>query len=164
MSTSHVEGHTSAPPLVQEVSDGIFVYIQPDGSWFLNNTGFVAGREGVVLCKGGITKRFQVHRLVLEAWVAPCPKGIEGRHNDGSHLNNRLDNLRWDTRLSNVADKYKHNTQPLGETSVKAKLTENEVRVIRRREYPQDLLAKKYGVSQGTISHIQSRKTWKHVE
>ena len=26
-----------------EVADGVFGYIQPDGSWFINNTGFVAG-------------------------------------------------------------------------------------------------------------------------
>jgi cyclase len=48
MSTSHVERHGSAPPRLQEVSDGIFAYVQPDGSWFLNNTGFLVGRDGVV--------------------------------------------------------------------------------------------------------------------
>ena len=26
------------PPRVQEVSDGVFAYIQPDGTWFINNT------------------------------------------------------------------------------------------------------------------------------
>ena len=29
------------PPRVQEVSDGVFAYIQPDGTWFINNTGFL---------------------------------------------------------------------------------------------------------------------------
>lgn len=31
-----------------EVSDGIYAYIQPDGGWYLNNTGFLVGRKGVV--------------------------------------------------------------------------------------------------------------------
>jgi cyclase len=32
---------------LQEVSDGIFAYVQLDGSWCLNNTGFLVGRDGV---------------------------------------------------------------------------------------------------------------------
>jgi cyclase len=30
-------------PRVEEVSDGVYAYIQPDGSWYINNTGFLAG-------------------------------------------------------------------------------------------------------------------------
>jgi cyclase len=38
-----------APPsAATEVSDGIFAFIQPDGSWWINNTGFLVGRTGVV--------------------------------------------------------------------------------------------------------------------
>ncbi len=36
------------PPRVEEVGDGLFAYIQPDGSWMVNNTGFLAGPDGVV--------------------------------------------------------------------------------------------------------------------
>ena len=46
MSTSHHD-HAALPlPYLQEVSDGIYAYVQPDGSWFLNNTGFLVGRRG----------------------------------------------------------------------------------------------------------------------
>jgi cyclase len=31
-----------------ELGDGVFAYVQPDGSWWLNNTGFVVGRTGVL--------------------------------------------------------------------------------------------------------------------
>src|SRR5450755_1951947 len=31
-----------------EVSDGIYAFIQPDGTWWINNTGFLVGRRGVV--------------------------------------------------------------------------------------------------------------------
>jgi cyclase len=38
-----------APPRhAVEVSQGIFAYVQPDGSWWINNTGFLVGRAGVV--------------------------------------------------------------------------------------------------------------------
>lgn len=45
-----------------------------------------------------------VHRLVLESFVGPCPDGMECCHNDGDRTNNRVDNLRWDTRYGNCQD------------------------------------------------------------
>src|SRR3977135_3313280 len=57
MSSSHVHQPTLSAPRTQEVSDGIFAYIQPDGSWFLNNTGFLVGRDGVVSIDTTSTER-----------------------------------------------------------------------------------------------------------
>jgi cyclase len=37
------------PPYVDEVAPGVFAYIQPDGTWFINNTGFIIGSDGVIL-------------------------------------------------------------------------------------------------------------------
>src|SRR3954449_11878203 len=34
-------------PSVHEVGDGLFAYVQPDGSWMVNNTGFLVGPDGV---------------------------------------------------------------------------------------------------------------------
>jgi cyclase len=34
-------------PQLQEVGDGLFAYVQPDGSWMVNNTGFLVGPDGV---------------------------------------------------------------------------------------------------------------------
>ncbi|WP_082143830.1 HNH endonuclease signature motif containing protein [Nitratireductor soli] len=49
-----------------------------------------------------------VHELVLLAFVGPCPPGHECRHLDGDEANNRLFNLRWDTRGNNGRDKKWH--------------------------------------------------------
>jgi hypothetical protein len=38
MSTGVDETGTIGDPRVEEVSPGIFAYIQPDGSWWINNT------------------------------------------------------------------------------------------------------------------------------
>lgn len=35
------------PPRVEEVSDGIYAYIQPDGTWWINNAGFLVGASRV---------------------------------------------------------------------------------------------------------------------
>ncbi|MFD1932182.1 MULTISPECIES: MBL fold metallo-hydrolase [Nonomuraea] len=44
-------------PRVEEVSDGVYAYIQPDGSWWINNTGFMAGRRGVISVDACSTER-----------------------------------------------------------------------------------------------------------
>ena len=35
-------------PEVHEVSAGIYAYVQPDGSWCINDTGFLVGPQGVI--------------------------------------------------------------------------------------------------------------------
>ena len=56
-------------------------------------------------------KRYtNVHRLVLEAFVGLCPDGFECCHNERDPTNNRLTNLRWDSRASNALDKVEHGT------------------------------------------------------
>ena len=44
----HPHGGFAPPERATEVSEGIFAYVQPDGSWWINNTGFLVGRTGVV--------------------------------------------------------------------------------------------------------------------
>lgn len=61
----------------------------------------------------GHDKQFKghlVHRLVLLAFVGPCPDGMEGCHNNGDSLDNRLTNLRWDNRSGNMLDAVRHGT------------------------------------------------------
>lgn len=52
----------------------------------------------------------KVHRLVLEAFVGPCPGGCVGCHGNGDTTDNRLVNLRWDTPGANNRDKREHGT------------------------------------------------------
>lgn len=46
MSTGRRAGLGS--PTLTEVADGVFAYVQPDGSWWINNTGFLVGRHAAV--------------------------------------------------------------------------------------------------------------------
>lgn len=73
---------------------------------------YVANKSGhlrVVLKRpeGGRLQQY-VHRLLLAAFVGPCPDGHECCHNDGNGSNNHVTNLRWDTASSNMYDKVKH--------------------------------------------------------
>lgn len=49
----------------------------------------------VVLRRDNKSHTRQVHRLVLEAFVGPCPDWHRVRHIDGDWHNDRLDNLEW---------------------------------------------------------------------
>ncbi len=106
-----------------------------------------------------------IHRLVLMAFVGPCPSGMHGCHNDGNALNNNLDNLRWDTPSANTQDKWRHGTMAHGEDAGLAKLTETEVLEIRSMagRVSHRKIAALYGVTKSAISSILWRHTWTHI-
>lgn len=68
------------------------------------------GHLRVDLSRGNRAKSMYVHRLVLIAFVGPCPEGMEGCHFDGNPSNNVVSNLRWDTRSANILDAVRHGT------------------------------------------------------
>ena len=115
----------------------------------------------VSLCKDNQAQRLLVHRLVLEAFVGPCPESMETLHGDGGAYDNRLINLRWGTRQENCHDKWLQNSMPHGERHSKAKLTEDQVRSIKEDRRSYDALADHYGVSKSCIAMIKSNRNWK---
>lgn len=122
----------------------------------------------IVLCRPPVMTVRLIHQLVLEHFVSPRPEGMDACHNDGSRTNNRLENLRWDTRKGNFADKIKHGTHNKGENHQQAKLTEKQVVVIWQRLKTGKkgigvTLAKEYNVGTKTISDIKLKRTWSHV-
>lgn len=65
---------------------------------------FLAGRPP------GTRRPAYVHRLVLEAFVGPCPEGMQCRHLNGVADDNRLENLRWGTPSEDNYDRIRHGT------------------------------------------------------
>ncbi|UVK63865.1 HNH endonuclease [Gordonia phage LilyPad] len=74
----------------------------------LNPTPNSWGYMKVGLRKDGKKYTRPVHRLVLEAFVGPCPEGMEACHGPYGMLDNRVINLRWDTHSENMKDIKKH--------------------------------------------------------
>jgi len=109
---------------------------------------------------------FQVHVLVLMAFVGPCPSGHECCHNDGNGFNNHISNLRWDTRLNNAKDKEKHGTKIMGSKNHKAKLLEFHVKEIRRlyaAGMTEASLSRLLPINQTATRAIVERRSWKHI-
>jgi len=112
----------------------------------------------------------RVHRLVLEAFVGPCPPGMLCRHfPDRDPNNNRLDNLSWGTPLENRADMVVHGTQQAGHWHHRAtaKLSEYQVWQIRNLlsegALSQRNIAARFGVRQQAISKINRGLRWSHL-
>lgn len=69
-----------------------------------------SGYQQVYSSVDGVRGYHLVHRLVLEAFVGPCPEGMEACHNNGDRSDNRLENLRWDTHENNTSERAIHGT------------------------------------------------------
>ncbi len=107
----------------------------------------------------------QVHWLVAGAWLGKRPKKTEVCHNDGDCGNNCVENLRYDTRLSNIQDRKKHDGCNAGEKNGMSILTDAEVLEIKARlgnDENISELAKRFNISRSAISAIKNSKRWKH--
>jgi cyclase len=73
-------------PRLQEVSDGIFAYIQPDGTWWINNTGFLTGARGVTSVDSCSTERRTRAYLASIRSVTGRPvRTLVNTHHHGDH-------------------------------------------------------------------------------
>lgn len=106
-----------------------------------------------------ITKK--VHHAILETFVGPCPAGMESLHANDIHDDNRLSNLRWGTRAENMIDKVRNGRIAKGTDRPNAKLTEDDVRIIRTMR--QCDAVRMFGICQRNAKRIINRHTWKHV-
>lgn len=82
-----MSGSAQAPePYLDEVSPGIWAYVQPDGSWYLNNSAFLVGERGVVLVDTTSTERRARALLDAVRSVTPAPvRTLVNTHHHGDH-------------------------------------------------------------------------------
>lgn len=105
-----------------------------EGRYSVSDQGRVRSEDQVITTKAGVRKphrgrilrprlgsgRFSVqlgknnsqliHRLVMLAFVGPCPDGMEVCHQNGDPTDNRLSNLRYDDHSGNMYDRGLHGT------------------------------------------------------
>jgi cyclase len=85
---SYLRGDITVPgrPEVREVSDGIYAYVQPDGTWWINNTGFLVGPQGVISIDSCATERRTRAYLDAIAAVTRAPvRTVVNTHHHGDH-------------------------------------------------------------------------------
>jgi cyclase len=71
---------------IQQVSEGIYAYLQPDGSWWLNNTGFLVSGTGVISVDATSTERRTRAYLDAIGTVTSLPvRTLVNTHHHGDH-------------------------------------------------------------------------------
>src|ERR671918_2303351 len=75
------------PPELVEVIPGVFAYIQPDGSWMINNTGVIADPDGAYILVDTTSTEAR-NRALLESVekISPdAPRALVNTHHHGDH-------------------------------------------------------------------------------
>lgn len=87
MSSAAVPVHAEIPPpAIQEVSKGIFAYIQLDGSWFLNNAGCIIGSTTTtVIDSTGTEARARAYHAALRQVTQLPVTALVNTHSHGDH-------------------------------------------------------------------------------
>lgn len=84
-------GHSDAelgPPRTEELGDGVFAYVQPDGSWWINNAGFLVGPDRVTAVDTASTERRTRAFREAVASVSRHPvTAVVNTHHHGDHTN-----------------------------------------------------------------------------
>jgi len=73
-------------PELQEVSPGVYAYLQPDGTWWINNTGFLTGPQGVISIDSCSTWRRTRGYVEAIGTVTSAPvRAVVNTHHHGDH-------------------------------------------------------------------------------
>ncbi|HEY3880664.1 MAG TPA: MBL fold metallo-hydrolase, partial [Trebonia sp.] len=73
-------------PRTVEVAEGVYAYVQPDGTWWINNTGFVTGPQGVFSIDACSTERRTRAYLAAIGRVTQAPvRTLLNTHHHGDH-------------------------------------------------------------------------------
>ena len=154
------------------------VFSSPDGHWYWMGYrkrgghgaygGKGKGEYGELEIAG--RRHYRAHRFAWMLTYGPIPLGQHVLHRCDMRPCVRPDHLFLGTHLENIADAVAKGRMggPTwnGVENGRAKLTEYDVQMIRAAKYSRGLcrvLARKYGVSDGLISHIRTRRIWRHI-
>lgn len=110
-------------------------------------------------------RKITAHRLAYTWAYGQIPKGKLLMHTCDTPLCVRPDHLRIGTDADNRLDAMVKLRHQYGEKHAKAILTDALVTEIRalKGKLPQREIAARYGVSQSSIGHIMTGRTWRHL-
>ena len=109
----------------------------------------------------------RVHRLVMLAFVGPCPEGLEVAHLNGDPGDARLSNLRYVTHAENESHKRHHGTLGVGERNSQAVLLGwqvAEIRYLASKGVARQKIAALFDLRQKYVSEVLSGRVWAHEE
>lgn len=106
------------------------------------------------------------HVVSYELANGPLSSGMNGLHRCDFRTCVNPAHIFAGTHQDNMADMVAKGraSAPKGEEHHDAKLTADQVRAIRLDSRSQRVIAENYGVTQGAIAHIKTRRSWRHID
>lgn len=111
----------------------------------------------------GESRKEFAHRVAWLLTSGSIPEGLHVLHKCDNRSCCNPEHLFLGTNGDNVADKVKKGRQEKGSAHTCAKLTEDQVRAIRRDTRTLQVIADQYGVHNVTVLDAKAGRTWKHV-
>lgn len=117
--------------------------------------------DGYILVSLGHAKPHYAHVLVALTFLGERPQDADVCHNDGNPSNNKITNLRYDSRSENIIDACRAGTHNL------EKLTAEQVHLLRGLAASGATckdLGLRFGISATTACNAKNRRTYAWVE
>jgi predicted XRE-type DNA-binding protein len=109
-----------------------------------------------------LKKSFYIHRLVAQAFIPNPENKPQVNHKDGNRLNNKVENLEWNTNYENMRHGYDTGLiDNKKENNGRSKLKEKDVIFIRKSKLSQKELSEKFKISKCQINKIINNLFWK---
>jgi cyclase len=71
---------------LEELGEGVFAYVQPDGGWCVNNAGVIVGGDGALLVDTAATEERTLRLRSAVASITPLPvRTVVNTHSHGDH-------------------------------------------------------------------------------
>ena len=110
----------------------------------------------------------KLHRILAKAFIPNHDDSCKiVRHLDDNKMNNDLSNLAWGRPKDNSLDMIRNGNSLTGEKSRDAKLSKEEVVIIRNlavnSSYTQNQIGLMFNVTKGHVNNIIKGRTWKHI-
>ena len=106
------------------------------------------------------------HRLIWEERIGPIPDGLCVMHKCDNSACVNVEHLALGTQRENLEDMTRKGRRRngfksfRGETNAASKIRAADVLQIRASSEPQSVLARRFGITQPTVSDIKRGKSW----
>lgn len=112
-------------------------------------------------------RKIRAHRVSWTLHFGPIPNGLFVLHSCDNPPCVRPDHLWLGTNADNNRDAASKGRSACGESNGQSKLTEHQVKMIRRLRatttFTQAQIARRFGIAQSMVSMIERRHKWKRV-
>lgn len=156
--------HAAPPSLEQKFLGG---FSTGEGCWLWNGSFGHAGYGRIHISANGANRKVYAHRYAWERVHGPIPSGMQVCHHCDVRACVRIDHLFLGTIQDNLNDMRAKGRHARGEMQGAARLTEANVREIRRMVASgteRKAVALQFGITPRHVGKIVTRTQWAHVQ